>query len=108
ACRLGGGWAAEPPRVLLGRRVAGGETLEGTFVPPDSPRRGQRFELIVERGPDRPLQRLSWSPEEGRERRIALSVGEGPGFVRVRLLARGEGAAGRWKELGLAGGRKGV
>src|SRR5262245_50232386 len=35
--------------VDLTRRVAGGETLVGTFRPPGSPRRGQRFELIVER-----------------------------------------------------------
>lgn len=85
------------------RRVAGGETLVGTFVPPGSPRRGQSFELIVEREAGRPLRRVSWPALGGRERRIALPVGEGPGFVRVRLLARGQGPAGRWHRLGLAG-----
>jgi len=88
------------------RRVSGGETLVGAFVPPGSPRRGQRFELIVEREPDRPLQHFSWPAADRRQQRIALPVGDGPGFVRVRLLARGQGAAGRWRRLGLAGGRQ--
>ena len=90
--------------VDFARRVAGGETLVGTFRPPGSPRRGQRFELIVEREPGRALRRLSWPAAERRERRIALPVGDGPGFVRIRLLARGAGPAGRWHRLGLAGG----
>ena len=88
------------------RRVSGGETLVGTFEPSGPLRRGQRFELLVEREPDRPVQRLSWSAPERRERRIALSVGSAPGFVRVRLLARGQGPAARWRRLGLTGGRK--
>jgi arylsulfatase A-like enzyme len=84
-------------------RVSGGETLVGTFVPPGEPRPGQRFELIVEREPGKPLQRFSW--EGGEERRIALPVGDAPGFVRVRLLARGQGPEGRWEGLGFTGGR---
>jgi len=88
-------------------RVAGGETLVGTFVPPRSPRPGQRFELIVERELDHPLQRFSWTAKDGRESKIALPVGTGPGFVRVRLLARGQGPAGRWEGLGLTPGRQG-
>jgi arylsulfatase A-like enzyme len=87
------------------RRVSGGETLVGTFVPPRSGHRGQRFELIVERETDRPLHRLSW-PAKGPKRQIALPLGEEPGFVRVRLLARGEGPAARWRRLGLTGGRR--
>lgn len=88
-------------------RVAGGETLAGTFSPPDSPRRGQRFELIVERELDRPFQRLSWSVKERRAHRIALPLGGTPGFVRVRLLAHGQGPPGRWHRLGLTGARQG-
>ena len=84
-------------------RVSGGETLVGTFVPPDDPRPSQRFELLVEREPGKPAQRLSWKAEDGGERRIALPVGDAPGFVRVRLLAHGPGPAGRWKRLGLTG-----
>jgi arylsulfatase A-like enzyme len=89
-------------------RVSGGEILTGTFAPPDPPRRGQRFELIVEREPDRPLQRFSWSAAQPAELRISLPVGDAPGFVRVRLLARGQGPAGRWRRLGLTGGGKGA
>jgi arylsulfatase A-like enzyme len=85
------------------RHVAGGEILEGTFVPPGSPRPGQSFELIVERDPDRPDRRFVWSGKDG-PRRIALPVGETPGLVRVRLLAHGTGPAGRWERLRLTGG----
>ncbi|MEA2603780.1 MAG: choline-sulfatase [Acidobacteriota bacterium] len=89
--------------VDLVRRVRGGETLVGTFKPPADARPGQRFEAIVERELDRPLQRFVWTGGEGR-RRIELPVGDGPGLVRVRLLARGQGPAGRWIRLGLTGG----
>lgn len=89
--------------VDLVHRVSGGETLVGTFVPPDVPRPGQSFELLVEREPGRPLQRLSWKAEDGGKRRIALALGDTPGFMRVRLLAHGPGAAGRWESLGLTG-----
>src|SRR5215210_2306642 len=88
-------------------RVSGGETLVGTFVPPRSPRPGQRFELIVEREPGKPAQRFSWpgagEGERPNELPIALPVGDAPGFVRVRLLAQGQGPAGRWEGLGLTG-----
>ncbi len=84
-------------------RISGGESLVGTFVPPAAPGQGQRFELIVEREPDLPLQRLSWT---GGTLRIDLPLGDAPGYVRVRLLARGEGPPGRWRKLGLTGGRK--
>lgn len=87
-------------------RVSGGETLVGTFVPPGEPRPGQRFELIVEREPGQPVQRFAWASADSgeEERRIALPVGASPGFVRVRLLARGAGPEGRWERLGLTGG----
>ncbi|HKI04143.1 MAG TPA: sulfatase-like hydrolase/transferase [Thermoanaerobaculia bacterium] len=88
----------------LVHRVSGGETLVGTFVPPRSPEAGQLFELIVEREPGKPLRRLSWPATDGGEKRIALPVGEAAGFVRVRLLARGKGSAGRWERLGFTGG----
>ncbi|MFL6199963.1 MAG: sulfatase-like hydrolase/transferase, partial [Thermoanaerobaculia bacterium] len=85
-------------------RVSGGETLVGTFVPPGDPRPGQSFELLVEREPGRPVQRLAWTAAEGK-REIVLPVGDQPGFVRVRLLAHGPGPAGRWESLGLTGTR---
>jgi arylsulfatase A-like enzyme len=85
-------------------RVSGGETLVGSFEPPESPAPGQRFELILEREADRPVQRFVWTGGEGGRRKISLPVGETPGFVRVRLLARGQGPAARWRSLGLTGG----
>ncbi len=88
------------------RHVAGGETLEGAFDPPRSPRPGQSFELIVEREPDRPGRRFVWSGKES-PRQISLPVGDAPGLVRVRLLAHGTGPAGRWARLRLTGGRAG-
>ncbi len=88
------------------RHVAGGETLEGTFDPPRSPRPGQHFELLVEREPGRPVQRFVWA-RVGDSREISLPVGEAPGLVRVRLLARGVGAAGRWARLRLTDGLTG-
>ena len=90
--------------VDLVHQVKGGETLVGSFEPPENARPGQRFELMIEREPDRPLQRFVWSAGKDGERRIELPVGKGPGLVRVRLLARGQGPAGRWGRLGLAGG----
>ncbi|HEX6899919.1 MAG TPA: sulfatase [Thermoanaerobaculia bacterium] len=89
-------------------RVSGGETLVGSFEPPESPAAGQRFELIVERELDRPLQRFVWSGGDAGERKIALPVGKDPGFVRVRLLARGRGPAARWNDLGLTAGAGGA
>lgn len=89
------------------RRVSGGETLVGTFEPPDSPRPGQRFELLVEREVDKTAQRFAWTATRGKNgaRKIRLPVGPGAGFVRVRLLARGAGPQGRWEGLGLTGAR---
>jgi arylsulfatase A-like enzyme len=89
--------------VDLVHRVRGGETLTGSFEPPKNARLGQRFEAILERELDRPLARFVWTGGEGRQR-IELPVGKDPGLVRVRLLARGQGPAGRWVRLGLAGG----
>ena len=40
-------------------------------------------------------------------RRSRLPLGDAPGFVRVRLLARGAGPAARWEELGLRRERNG-
>ncbi|HSG38203.1 MAG TPA: sulfatase, partial [Thermoanaerobaculia bacterium] len=94
--------------VDLVHRVSGGETLVGAFEPPDSAAPGQRFELILERETDRPVQRFVWSAGDLERREISLPVGEAPGFVRVRLLARGQGPAGRWKGLGLTAGADGV
>jgi arylsulfatase A-like enzyme len=87
------------------RRVEKGETLEGTFVPPEAARAGQRFDLVVEGVDGNPVRRLTWTPTFWNrlrgERRFALELGRAEGLVRVRLHARGTGPAGRWKGLGL-------
>jgi len=87
------------------RHVSGGESIVGTFSPPRSPQAGQRFELLVEREPGHPLQRFAWSAGQSPAPavKISLPVGEEAGLVRVRLLAHGDGPAGRWGKLGIAG-----
>ncbi|HEX4966845.1 MAG TPA: sulfatase [Thermoanaerobaculia bacterium] len=113
AAEGGGAWTEGSSLVQQGpsiadlvRPVRGGEVLVGSFVPPQSPRSGQRFELTVEREEGKALQSFSWAPRfwrRGRQR-ISLPVGDGEGFARIRLRALGAGPAGRWEGLGLAGG----
>jgi arylsulfatase A-like enzyme len=95
-----------PSMADLVRPVTGGEVLVGSFVPPESSRSGQRFELTVEREGGKAAQSFSWTPRfwrRGRQR-IALPVGDHEGFVRIRLRALGAGPEGRWEGLGLVGG----
>jgi arylsulfatase A-like enzyme len=94
-----------PSIVDFVRPVKGGEVLVGSFLPPDSPRSGQRFELTLEREDGRGASRFSWTPGwwRGGRKTLSLPVGAGSGFVRVRLRASGAGPAGRWRALGLAG-----
>jgi arylsulfatase A-like enzyme len=97
---------AGPSMADLVRPVTGGEILVGSFVPPESPRSGQSFELTVEREDGKTAQSFSWTPRfwrQGRQR-IALPVGDREGFVRIRLRALGAGPEGRWEGLGFVGG----
>lgn len=91
--------------VELVRPVGGGEGLVGSFRPPAWPR-GGGFELLVERDGGAVVGRFGYEPSFldvlRRPRPIRLPVGAEPGFVRVRLLARGSGPAGRWEGLALA------
>jgi arylsulfatase A-like enzyme len=88
----------------LVRPVAGGETLVGAFRPPRWPRRAD-FELLVEREEGEVVGRFAYAPSWldllRRPREIRLPVGSDPGFVRVRLRARGGGPSGRWQGLAL-------
>jgi arylsulfatase A-like enzyme len=99
--------------VEMARPAIAGSRLVGTFVPPDAPAPGQRFELTLEREDGTPIRHFSWSPSLWNRmlgsRAISLEVGDaealaGSRFVRVRLLARGAGPAGHWTGLTLAGG----
>jgi len=95
-----------PSIADLVRPVTGGEVLVGSFVPPESPRSGQRFELTVEREDGKEAGSFSWTPRfwrRGRQR-FLLPVGDREGFVRIRLRALGGGPEGYWEGLGLVGG----
>lgn len=92
------------------RRVTPGTELVGTFVPPDDPEKGQRFEITVLLEDGSPVRRFAWSPSFwnrllGRKA-IELPLGETDGWVRIRLRARGAGPAATWKRLGLRGGKE--
>lgn len=93
--------------VYLAAKVRRGDRLVGAFVPPVAPRRGQRFELTAERRDGTPIRRFYWSPSPWDRlratREIDLPLRDAAGAIRVRLLSRGDGPAGRWQRLGLAG-----
>ena len=76
---------------------AKGARLVGQFVPPDAPGAGARFELLVDdaRGAER--GRFTWAPPGRGAIDIAMPLPTGA--LRVRLLARGTGAPGRWRRL---------
>jgi len=77
--------------------------LVGTFVPPASPRPGQRFELVLEREDGTPIRRFDWSPSFWNRvrgaRDIELPMGDAQGLVHARLRALGEGPPARWHDL---------
>jgi arylsulfatase A-like enzyme len=89
------------------RPVNGGEVLVGSFVPPSSPLRGQRFDLTVEKEDGSAIGRFSWTPgfwnRRGR-RKIEIPLGNAADFVRIRLRSSGSGPAGTWEGLGFVGG----
>lgn len=97
--------------VYLRCQLAGQEALVGTFVPPEGPRPGQRFELSVERPDGTPIRRFGWRPSfwnrlrGARTFELPLRGARGP--VRVRLISRASdagsagGGPGRWRALGL-------
>jgi arylsulfatase A-like enzyme len=87
------------------RRIEGATTLVGNFVPPTRARADQRFVLLVEREGEEPRPAFDWRGGRwswfGTTRRFEIPLGDGPGFVRIQLLARGQGPAARWRDLGL-------
>ncbi|MGB5817327.1 MAG: sulfatase [Thermoanaerobaculia bacterium] len=87
------------------RRTEGLTRLVGSFVPPRGARADQQFVLVVEREGEDPHTAFEWNGGRwswfGRTRRFEVPLGENPGFVRIRLLARGQGPAARWRDLGL-------
>jgi len=88
--------------IDLPLRVEGPAVLTGRFEPPRPARSGQGFRLFVERAGET-VEAFRW--RKGRlaslrgGRRLSVPLSAGPGFVRVRLLAEGEGAPARWRGL---------
>ncbi len=91
------------------RRVTPGTELTGTFVPPDSPGKDQRFEITILLEDGSPVRHFAWSPSFWNrllgDKKIELPLGDTDGWVRIRLRARGTGPAATWKRLGLSGGK---
>jgi arylsulfatase A-like enzyme len=94
--------------VDIVRRVTPGTELTGTFVPPGSPEKGQRFEITVLLEDGSPVRHFAWSPSFWNRllgnKKIELPLGDTDGWVRIRLRAGGAGPAATWKRLGLRGG----
>jgi arylsulfatase A-like enzyme len=92
------------------RRVTPGTELTGTFVPPESPEKDQRFEITVLLEDGSPVRRFAWSPSFWNRllgnKTVSLPLGDTDGWVRIRLRARGAGPAATWKRLGLRGGKE--
>jgi arylsulfatase A-like enzyme len=93
--------------VEIVQQVEGKSVLTGLFIPPDSPKTGQRFELRAENGAGQAIGSFSWSATwldrlRG-SRKIKLPLGESKSFVRFRLTAAGEGPPARWTGITLAG-----
>lgn len=119
AVGLGHAWPAGEVELAEARIVQGGysaidfprrssepATLFGRFEPPGEPELDQRFAVLVETDGGGSEVAFEWRPG-GQPRRSGPRRFQVPlpaGFVRVRLLAQGLGAAGRWHGLVVAGG----
>ncbi|MBZ0114817.1 MAG: sulfatase, partial [Thermoanaerobaculia bacterium] len=91
------GWSM----VELVRRSQGSGVLVGAFEPPSDPSGGQQFS-IVRAGADQTETLFEW--RSGLLRRsgshlIRVPVEPEDGFVRLRFVATGTGAAGTWRDL---------
>ena len=98
-----GGYSA----IDFPRRLTGPATLVGAFEPPAEPETDQRFAVILETDRGDPETAFEWRAVDGPGRARRLRLDLPAGFVRIRLLAQGLGPAGRWLEMGVAGGAGG-
>ncbi len=90
--------------VDLVRRVSAGSRLRGRLTPPADPRAEQSFEIHFETEDGRMDEMFAWP--EAWWRRLSgssfdLPLGDAPGLVRIRLLARGTGEPAVWSDLKL-------
>lgn len=94
-------------RVLTVIRATAETDLIGTFVPPEMPQPGQRWQLTLERSDGSNIRRFYWSASFWNrlrgERGFRLPLRGAQGLVRVRLDAWGDGPPARWRDLGWAG-----
>lgn len=88
------------------------QTLVGTFVPPSSPRPGQRFDLILERADGTPIRRFTWAPSFWNRfrgaRPVVMPLRNNSGVVRARFVARGEGPPARWQGFSFTAAKAGL
>jgi arylsulfatase A-like enzyme len=86
----------------LGERAT---RLVGHFVPPEGAGNEQEFHLLVQREGEAAESPWAWKPTWWRPdalgTRIDIDLPAGERFVRIRLLALGDGPAGRWQGLRL-------
>ena len=89
-------------RVDIVRRVPAGARLAGSFDPPHQGSKGQRFELTIEREEDAETV-FEWRQGDSQKPRQfeAQLAGNEEAFVRISLLAIGDGGQGRWRNLRL-------
>ncbi len=102
---VGGDVVQEPwSAVDFVRWVEPGTDLEGEFVPPPGATPEQRFSLILDRG-DGVLESVfdvrASSDPSGEPVFLRVPLRETAGLVRIRLIAEGDGPAGRWRGLRL-------
>jgi arylsulfatase A-like enzyme len=94
------GWSL----VDVTRYVEAGTSLSGEFDPPANANPGQSFALIIEREGAPQETVFEWQPGKldnfGGRRSISAELGA-KGLVRFRMLAKGQGPAGTWHDLGL-------
>lgn len=94
-------------RVETVIRATAETELLGTFVPPEKPRPGQRWQLTLEREDGSNIRRFYWSASFWNrlrgQRGFRLPLRGANGLVRVRLDAWGDGPAARWRDLAWAG-----
>jgi hypothetical protein len=120
---VGAGAVTQPPGevvqapnslAIAAVQLRGFEILVGTFVPPEEPLPGQRWQLAIERPDGSPIRRFEWLTSMWNRwrgaRAIELPLRGVQGWVRLRLLALGPAgsAPARWRGLALtgAGGRE--
>ncbi len=86
--------------VDIVRWVGPDTALVGDFVPPSNATPDQRFALKLERGDGEPETVMDVRADDGIVP-IRAQLRTSAGLVRIRLVAEGQGAAGRWRELRL-------